>query len=489
MSVGEGSFGRVVRMFHPTLPDFARKIGFIDQSRHTNEHGFAKEYLVLKKARNENQAHIIRLHPLRPGQKDEVSRNELMREIYFDTEYAGLGNLREWIQNSPRMIINEALVCWVGNQLASGLLWMHRNQYLHGDIKPDNILVVSFHGDPIIKIGDVGSVVTMSRTGKAFPNTIFGCITTPLYAAPEMLLAGIDGKLVKNKAPAYKDYYDLVKPDITLAADIYSFGVTLTDIAGTQHPEYPVSKLPGPNAVANMCFVHTKRPHDLAVFNSRFEPSPQFSQLLSDLTRFYPQNRPTIEDVFRRPVLNRGNFQITKWAKPEKLQALTKEKLETLTEEIKTLKRRLADRESDLMTAQRSLILTRLAANPKATINSEVQTTPLHSPTSIADPSQSSTLPFQPSPHSTLPPLIIVTQTPVQSPLPTLASPIDSPIRSPSPFPTAKPKSPSPIPNAIVTPILSEEVIRLTKIFNLTFFFPIEIEVNFYPCSCRIVGL
>ena len=180
--IGEGSFGRVVHMFHGTLPNFARKSAHIGRSNATNTHVFAKEYHILKMARDENQAHIIRLHPSRPGQPDQVSRKD--EEIYLDTEYASLGNLREWIQNSPLIVINEATVCWVGSQLASGLLWLHGKQYLHGDIKPDNILVVSHFGQPIIKIGDVGSAVTMSPQVSLFP-TPSRAVLRPLYMRPQ----------------------------------------------------------------------------------------------------------------------------------------------------------------------------------------------------------------------------------------------------------------------------------------------------------------
>ena len=451
LRLGEGSFGRVVLMSHATLPNFARKLGHIARSITTNTHVFAKEYHILKMARDENQAHIIRLNPRRPGQPDQVSRKAEM--IYFDMEFASKGNLREWIQNSPLIVINEAMVCWVGSQIASGLLWLHGKQYLHGDIKPENILVVPHLEQPIVKIGDVGSAVAMSRSGNAFPNTIEGCITTPLYAAPEMLLAGIDGNRVKNRAPGYEQYKTLVKPVITLAADIYSFGVTLEEVAGTQHPEYPVYKFPGLNQVENMLYIHSKRPHDLRVFNIRFQPSPPFTQLLSDLTRFYPQDRPTIAAVCRRPILNQGNFRITKWPFPDQF--------ETLSEEVKTLKSRLAGRENELIITQQRLLLSRQAAIPKVSKNSETQTTPLHSPTPLPLPIQSpTTLTYQPSPLSTFPPLVIDTHLPVPSPLP---------VRSPSPLPldlsthspSTIPKTPTPLPNAVASQNLLDEVIRV----------------------------
>ena len=171
---------------------------------------------------------------------------------------------------------------------------------------------MSSHGQPLVKLGDFGTATTQSRKGIDEARKIVGCLTTPLYAAPEMLMAGIDGKAVSLYAVPFPQYFDFSKPKITLAADIYSLGLILTEIAGTQHPEYPPPRLPGNNMVLNMCILYSKRPHILRVSRQRFTPTFDFIQLLAELTKFNPLERSSILDLKQKPLLlkHHANFKI-----------------------------------------------------------------------------------------------------------------------------------------------------------------------------------
>jgi len=347
--LGQGSYGKVDKMTHPTLPPFARKSSWMGNSAVTDYNPLVKEFKFLKRARDANQAQIIHLLPPRPGQVDKISFKDGL--LYFYIELASLGNLREYIQNHPRVIIDERFVCWVGGQVARGLGWLHGERILHGDLKPENLLVVRSNGPtPIIKIGDLGSSVQMSRSGNTPLNTIPACITTPLYAAPEMLFAGLSGYDIEHGANTFQKYFEHVLEQVTLASDVYSFGVTLAEIAGTQHPDFPVPVVQGLNQVSRMCVMRSNRRYPIEVYNPRFVPSAGFTQLLSDMTRENPLERPIIQDVRRSPVIFRreADFHLTEWADPKELAKLTKVN--------ESLRIQLDRRESEVILAQQSLI-------------------------------------------------------------------------------------------------------------------------------------
>ena len=62
----------------------------------------------------------------------------------------------------------------------------------------------------------------MDQNGFDMKRKIKSCQTTYRYAAPEMLVA-----------------HDLVKPPLTFAADTFSWGVIMMELAGTQNPFHP----------------------------------------------------------------------------------------------------------------------------------------------------------------------------------------------------------------------------------------------------------
>ena len=412
--LGQGSFGKVEKMTHPTLPSFARKSSWLGNSAVTDYNPLVKEFKFLKRARDAKQAHIIHLLPPRPGQAAKICFKAGL--LYFYLEFASLGNLHEYIQNHPRVIIDERFVCWVGGQVARGLCWLHGERILHGDLKSENLLVVGSNGPtPIVKIGDLGSSVQMSRSGNAPLNPITGCITTPLYAAPEMLFAGLSGYDVEHDANAFPIYFEHVLEVVTLASDVYSFGVTLAEIAGTQHPDFPVPMVQGLNRVLRMCIMRSHRRYPIEIYNPRFVPSAGFNQLLSDMTRENPLERPLIEDVRRSPVLYRreANFHLTEWTDPKELAKLAKVN--------DALRLQLDRREREVIMAQQSLIFASGRVDGVAQIapgDSRIVTESL--PPLIID--------------ETLPPLQIIDQVFLAPPAPIVAS-VQPAVQSPLPPP------------------------------------------------------
>ena len=158
-----------------------------------------KEYELLKRARNEGQAHVVaaidqsQIHVPDEAPKTDVDDypavDEGTRRILITMEYAPLGDLRFFMQERSRMFIEDAFFIWLGRQSLLGLQWLQEIHLFHGDVKPPNIL--AFHGRHTPHIGDLGSFVGLSPLWMDDERHIKHCITTHDYPAPAMLLAGI----------------------------------------------------------------------------------------------------------------------------------------------------------------------------------------------------------------------------------------------------------------------------------------------------------
>jgi serine/threonine protein kinase len=99
---------------------------------------------------------------------------------YIVTEYVHGYTLRQLIATQGRLTERE--VVRLGRQVASALAYAHEQGIIHGDVKPENILV-NEHG--VAKLADFGVAETLGRTlSPAMANDILGTIA---YLAPEVI--------------------------------------------------------------------------------------------------------------------------------------------------------------------------------------------------------------------------------------------------------------------------------------------------------------
>jgi serine/threonine protein phosphatase PrpC len=107
--------------------------------------------------------------------------------IYYVTEFIEGQTLRQWMHDHPCPTLKE--VRNIGEQIAQGLRAMHRQEMIHQDLKPENIMIDE-HG--VVKIIDFGSTKIAGVAEITTPLVRDKILGTRNYTAPEYLqdLAG-----------------------------------------------------------------------------------------------------------------------------------------------------------------------------------------------------------------------------------------------------------------------------------------------------------
>jgi serine/threonine protein kinase len=121
-------------------------------------------------------------------------------------------SLREHLRDAGRLPLAEALSFI--RQILSGLSALYGSGFVHGDIKPDNVLLDASAGPAIVKIIDFGLLVA----GPWRYGEIFG---TPAYMAPELVSPG----------------------QLQPAADIYATGIVFYELLAGWPPFEPTQDI------------------------------------------------------------------------------------------------------------------------------------------------------------------------------------------------------------------------------------------------------
>ena len=191
--LGSGGFGKVVLGTHiPTGEKVAIKIMDKEQilSDELNKERVLNEISILKIVRHNN---IIKLY--------EVM--ETPQKIYLVMEYCDNGEMFDYIVSKQHL--TEEQSCVFFQEIIDALTYLHSQNIVHRDVKPENILLQTFGNTLTCKLIDFG----ISRT-----YTLDKLISTPCgtasYAPPEM-----------HKG---EEYYGLL-------SDVWSAGVLLYAMA------------------------------------------------------------------------------------------------------------------------------------------------------------------------------------------------------------------------------------------------------------------
>ncbi|MEZ0248437.1 MAG: serine/threonine-protein kinase [Thermoproteus sp.] len=195
--------------------------------------------------------YIVRAYEVSIPSAEYKSLDDYMRNPpYMILEYMEGGSLREYLVERKALSIDEFIRIFI--QIVRGINDIHRNNLIHLDIKPENIMFKDRERTRV-KIGDLG--IAKLAVGKA----VAASYLSPAYAAPEVFRSQMGSK----------------------ASDIYSLGCVMYE------------SLTGINPQSFVLNGYEIPPPD------RYRPEipPQLSALIMSTLSQRPEARPTAEQI------------------------------------------------------------------------------------------------------------------------------------------------------------------------------------------------
>ena len=177
--IGKGSAGSVTKAT-------VKKTGATVAIKHITNQRFTSFSAAL--AQREVRALSRIRHPNVLRLLEVVRENEM---LYLILEYAE-ASLYQWMR-AAKAPLGEPMVRVLAHRLLLATSHVHKCGFVHRDVKPMNILVSQFDGDPSllkVKLADFGAARELPRTapGTARHEPLTPYVSTRWYRAPEVLL-------------------------------------------------------------------------------------------------------------------------------------------------------------------------------------------------------------------------------------------------------------------------------------------------------------
>ncbi len=200
------------------------------------------------------------------------------------TEYVDSGDLSEFIKGTQKLSGEDFRN--IASQIGKGLAYLHENDLIHGDIKPENIFL---RKDGSIRVADMGLLTPLMGIKHIATRTF-----TKGYGAPEQSWNALNQKDESNARL------------IDQKADAFSFGITLVELAlgkslTTLEEKNAWSKITMRDAVNN----HGDESHIERALSGEDKQKlekdhPGLLPLLKDLTRINPFKRISVAQFNER---------------------------------------------------------------------------------------------------------------------------------------------------------------------------------------------
>ncbi|GAM22098.1 hypothetical protein SAMD00019534_052730 [Acytostelium subglobosum LB1] len=247
--LGQGGYGAVFRALHrESGTTLAVKVLSITPSRIAD---IEKEIDLLKKCRCQS---VLSYY-------GSIAK---LAELWILMDYCAVGSVKDMMKTCCDTL-DEEQIGSVAAEVLVGLGYLHSKGIVHLDVKAANILL---NEDGQVKIADFG-VSQQLQTPYGQSNILIG---SPLYMAPELIL----------KAP------------FNSKADVWSFGITLIELAEGRPPSRGLKSMAQLTEVPNMPPPKLSNPKDW---------SPSFNDFIAKCLVKDPEQRPNVGDLLSHPFI------------------------------------------------------------------------------------------------------------------------------------------------------------------------------------------
>lgn len=216
----------------------------------------------------------IKMHALSNGHRNIVAfieAFEYQKKVFMIVELMNAGCLTDYILELPPTIHwKEQAIFFVLREMLMGLAFMHHNNYLHRDIKSDNVLLNS-KGE--VKLADFGFAVGLTKQ----ENKRTSVLGTPFWMAPEIIC---------------KTKYDS-------KVDIWSLGITAIEMAESEPPYM------GMQPVKALFLIRTNPP---PILKDRKNWSQGFQHFLKSALVREPARRASASALLLHPTMKKSTL-------------------------------------------------------------------------------------------------------------------------------------------------------------------------------------
>ncbi|CAI2366219.1 unnamed protein product [Moneuplotes crassus] len=243
----------------------------------------------------------------------EIIEDDSKDTIYLVIEFCHFGQISDWNRSSDKYIRNQALIDhlvetefegedfknehekiekvgkFIFKKVLEGLKYLHDNNYVHRDIKPDNIWFSKEGNNP--KIGDF----TVTQYIPSHDFMLMSKVGTPLFMAPEMEPPEVDDgldldnidfdNLGDDSGDDSEDPTEQKHEFLPLPTDIWSMGVTIFSYFGENCPF---------NGDVEYQILQSAQNDELPRLD---DYSEELNQLLAAMCHKTPTERPSVQEV------------------------------------------------------------------------------------------------------------------------------------------------------------------------------------------------